>query len=114
LILSVFILRHAAVQVCQKGSKVYVREYTDVIKNYTIFGPVLSTRTAANQRECELACHMADPDVCGMFNYYPSNKICELLYKDRPAEYKVEKKNGSTFKTRKVCIYLPCSKIFDS
>jgi hypothetical protein len=65
-------------------------------------GPILSTIVAKNERECELACHMADPDVCGMFNYYTSAKICELLYRDRPAEYRLVRKKGSTSRAHKV------------
>ncbi|XP_031562514.1 uncharacterized protein LOC116298264 [Actinia tenebrosa] len=61
----------------------------------------MSSITAKNERECEMERHLAVPDMCYMFNYYPSSKVCELLYKDRAAEYKVEKKKGSKVKTRK-------------
>ncbi|XP_031567532.1 uncharacterized protein LOC116302390 [Actinia tenebrosa] len=86
---------------CNVGSKVTYRQYSDTIVNHTIVGPIMSSITAKNERECEMECHLAVPDMCYMFNYYPSSKVCELLYKDRAAEYKVEKKKGSTCKTRK-------------
>ncbi|KXJ29511.1 hypothetical protein AC249_AIPGENE18540 [Exaiptasia diaphana] len=41
------------------------------------------------------------PDECYMFNYYSQDKKCQLLYKDRLLDYKVVKRSGSAFKTRK-------------
>ena len=91
---------------CKAGSKVTHRPFSDTIVNHTLVGPVMSSITAKNERECEMECHLAVPDKCYMFNYHPSSKVCELLYKDRAAEYKVEKKKRSTFKTRKVTTHL--------
>ncbi|XP_031569700.1 neurogenic locus notch homolog protein 1-like isoform X2 [Actinia tenebrosa] len=92
---------------CQISPNITSVAYSETIVNHTIVGPIMSSITAKNERECEMECHLAVPDMCYMFNYYLSSKVCELLYKDRAAEYKVKKKNGSKVKTRK-CVLNPC------
>ncbi|XP_028516917.1 uncharacterized protein LOC114575700 [Exaiptasia diaphana] len=85
----------------------YKMMYSDTIDNHAIVGPLLKSINTNNDNDCKDACFMHVPDVCYMFNYYPQTKKCELFYKDRVSEYKVEKRNGCYFKTRQ-CDVNPC------
>ncbi|KAK3747618.1 hypothetical protein QZH41_013665 [Actinostola sp. cb2023] len=87
---------------CIQGSKVFNVPFSDSITNHTIVGPVMSTVTTIDERACEVACFMAMPDDCSMFNYFPAEKRCQLLYKGRPGEYKVKKKRSCNFRTHMV------------
>ncbi|XP_028518886.1 uncharacterized protein LOC114576435 [Exaiptasia diaphana] len=91
---------------CVLGTS-YKLMYSDTIDNHAIVGPLLKSINTNNDNDCKDACFMHVPDVCYMFNYYPQTKKCELFYKDRVTEYKVEKRNGCYFKTRE-CEVNPC------
>ena len=83
----------------------YKMMYSDSIDNHAIVGPLLKSIITNNDQDCKDACFMHVPDVCYMFNYYPQTKKCELFYKDRVSDYKVEERNGCYFKTREVGIW---------
>ncbi|XP_028513144.1 uncharacterized protein LOC110233155 [Exaiptasia diaphana] len=85
---------------CLKGSKIRRVAFTESIAGYIIEGPVMSSITTDNERECEQACFLAKNSTCSTFNYCPGEKKCELLYNNRgPGDYSVKKEMECSFGT---------------